>query len=65
MLSSMAIPSSQASLPAQIPSLQIVRQFEGEIVLPPEQDHPGTSPEQSDLHFERLSRSPSSQVSKG
>lgn len=63
LLSSVEIPSSQDSSPARIPSLHTVTQFEGVEGLPPVHDQPETFPEQSAIHFEVPSVSPSSQIS--
>lgn len=65
LLSSIAIPSSQFSRPALTPSQHYVTQIEGVDGSPPVQYQPTTSPEQSDLHFEVLEVSPSSQTSSG
>lgn len=43
-------PSSQISSEIQIPSPQIPEQIEGELDVPPVQDHPNTFPEQLELH---------------
>lgn len=49
--SSVEIPSSQDSSPALIPSLQIVKQLEGDVGLPLSHVHPIILPEQSELHL--------------
>jgi len=61
--STIGIPSSQASRPARIPSQHVVSQIEGFDESPPKQFQPGTFPEQSYLHFEVPSMSPSSHIS--
>ena len=63
LLSSVVIPSSQASVPALIPSQHEVTQFEGVEELPPVHDQPSTFPVQRELHLSELLVPPSSQNS--